>query len=136
MKKLGFIVLAISVLASCNKIVEKKAQDAIMKVMTNGQWVVTNFTSNGTDITTDFSGYSFQFFDDYTVNALKNGTIAQTGTFQGDVSAMTISSNFPNAVNPLLLLNGTWHITNTSDTYVIANTTIGTEIRTLRLDKQ
>src|SRR5262249_42190201 len=136
MKKLGFIVIAISVLTSCNKIIEKKAEDAIMKVMTDGQWVITSFTSNGSDITTDFSGYSFQFFDDYTVKALKNGTVAQTGTFQGDVSAMTISSNFPNAVNPLLLLNGTWHITNTSDTYVIANTTIGTEIRTLRLDKQ
>jgi len=136
MKKLGFIVIAISVLTSCNKIIEKKAEDAIMKVMTDGQWVITSFTSNGSDITTDFSGYSFQFFDDYTVKALNNGTVAQTGTFQGDVSAMTISSSCPNAVNPLLLLNGTWHITNTSDTYVIANTTIGTEIRTLRLDKQ
>src|SRR5215470_16892329 len=136
MKKLGFIVIAITVFASCHKIIEKKAQDAIMKVMTDGQWVVTNFTSNGSDITTDFSGYSFQFFDDYTVKAMKNGTLEESGTFQGDVSTMTISSNFPNAVNPLLLLNGTWHITNTSDTYVIANMTIGTDARTIRLDKQ
>jgi hypothetical protein len=136
MKKLGFIVLAITVLVSCHKVVEKKAQDAIMKVMTDGQWVVTNFTSNGNNITTDFSGYSFQFFDDYTVKAMKNGTLENSGTFVGDFSAMTISSNFPNAVNPLLLLNGTWHITNTSDTYVIANMTIGTEVRTIRLDKQ
>jgi hypothetical protein len=136
MKKLGFIVIAITALASCHKVIEKKAQDAIMKVMTDGQWVVTNFTSNGTDITTDFSGYSFQFFDDYTVKAMKNGTLQNSGTFKGDVSTMTISSNFPTAVNPLLLLNGTWHITNTSDTYVIANMTIGTEVRTIRLDKQ
>jgi hypothetical protein len=136
MKKLGFIVIAITVLASCHKVIEKKAQDAIMKVMTGGQWVVTNFTSNGTDITTDFSGYSFQFFDDYTVKAMKNGILEKSGTFQGDVSTMTISSNFPNAVNPLLLLNGTWHVTNTSDTYVIANMTIGTDVRTIRLDKQ
>ena len=136
MKKLSFIVIAITVLASCHKAIEKKAQDAIMKVMTNGQWVITNFTSNSTDITTDFSGYSFQFFDDYTVKAMKNGTLENSGTFYGDVSMMTISSNFPNAVNPLLLLNGTWHITNTSDTYVIANMTVGTEVRTIRLDKQ
>ena len=136
MKKLGFIVIAITVLASCHKIIEKKAEDAIMKVMTDGQWVITNFTSNGTDITTDFSGYSFQFFDDYTVKAMKNGTLEKSGTFQGDFNTMTISSNFPNAVNPLLLLNGTWHVTNTSDTYVIANMTIGTEVRTIRLDKQ
>lgn len=136
MKKLGFIVIAITVLASCHKVIEKKAQDAIMKVMTGGQWVITNFTSNSTDITTDFSGYSFQFFDDYTVKAMKNGALENSGTFYGDVSMMTISSNFPNAVNPLLLLNGTWHITNTSDTYVIANMTVGTEVRTIRLDKQ
>jgi hypothetical protein len=136
MKKLGFIMLAVIVLGSCHKIIEKKEQDAIMKVMTDGQWVVTNFTSNGTDITTDFSGYSFQFFNDYTVKAMKNGTLNNSGTFYGDVSTLTISANFPNAVNPLLLLNGTWHITNTSDTYVIANMTIGTDVRTIRLDKQ
>ena len=136
MKKLGLIVLAATVLGSCHKLIEKKQEDAIMKVMTNGQWVVTNFTSNGSDITTDFSGYSFQFFDDYTVKAMKNGTLNSSGTFYGDVSTLTISANFPSAVNPLLLLNGTWHITNTSDTYVIANMTIGTDVRTIRLDKQ
>jgi hypothetical protein len=136
MKKLGFIILAVTVLASCNKIIETKAEDAIMKVMTDGQWVITNFTSDGTNITSDFSGYSFQFFDDYSVKAMKNGTVEKTGTFQGDFNAMTISANFPNAVNPLLLLNGTWHITNTSDTYVIATMTVGSEVRTVRLDKQ
>ena len=129
-------MLAVTVLASCHKIIQKKEEDAIMKVMTSGQWVVTNFTSNGSDITTDFSGYSFQFFDDYTVKAMKNGTLNNSGTFNGDVSTLTISANFPNAVSPLLLLNGTWHITNTSDTYVIANMTIGTDVRTIRLDKQ
>ena len=41
--------------------------------MTDGQWVITNFTSNGTDLTSDFSSYKFQYFDNYTVNAIKNG---------------------------------------------------------------
>lgn len=136
MKKLGLILLTLTVFASCKKAIEQKAQDAILSAMTSGQWVVTNFTSNGTDITSDFSGYTFQYFDDYTVNANKNGTLDKTGTWQGDVNTMSISANFANAVNPLLLLNGTWHITNSSWTYVIATMTIGTEVRTLRLDKQ
>lgn len=136
MKKIGLILFAVAVSTSCKKAIEQKAQDAILSAMTNGQWVITSFTSNGTDITSDFSGYKFQYYDNYTVDAIKNGTLDQTGTWQGDVNTMTISANFTNAVNPLLLLNGTWHITNNSWTYVIANMTVGTEIRTLRLDKQ
>ena len=136
MKKLGLILLTLTVFASCKKAIEQKAQDAILSAMTSGQWVVTNFTSNGADITSDFSGYTFQYFDNYTVNAIKNGTVDKTGTWQGDVNTMSISADFANAVNPLLLLNGTWHITNSSWTYVIATMTIGTEVRTLRLDKQ
>ncbi|HET9826754.1 MAG TPA: hypothetical protein VFP87_15545 [Chitinophagaceae bacterium] len=136
MKKLGLILLAVTLLSSCKKAIEQKAQDAIVQAMTNGQWVITNFTSNGADVTSDFNGYKFQYFDNYTVEAIKNGTLEKTGTWQGDVNTMSISADFPSAVNPLLLLNGTWHITNSSWTYVLATMTVGTETRSLRLDKQ
>ena len=136
MKKLSFVVVAVILLSGCHKIIEQKAQDAIVKAMTQGQWEITNFTSNGTDMTANFSGYTFQYFENYTVNAIKNGTVEKTGTWQGDVNTMSISANFPNAVDPLLLLNGTWHITENSWTYVKATMTVGSEIRTLRLDKQ
>ena len=136
MKKLSFVVVAVIVLSGCHKIIEQKAQDAIVKAMTQGQWEITNFTSNGTDMTANFSGYTFQYLENYTVNAIKNGTVEKTGTWQGDVNTMSISANFPNAVDPLLLLNGTWHITENSWTYVKATMTVGSEIRTLRLDKQ
>ena len=107
-----------------------------MNAMTDGQWVITTFISNGTNITTDFSAYQFQYFSNYTVNAIKSGTVENTGNWEGDVNTMSIFANFPNATDPLLLLNGTWHVTDNSWTYVKATMTVGSETRTLRLDKQ
>jgi hypothetical protein len=136
MKNFIIITLGFLFLTGCKKIVEKKAEDAIVKAMTDGQWVITNFTSDGTDLTSDFTSYKFQYFDNYTVNAIKNGTVENTGTWLGDVNTMNISANFPGASTPILLLNGTWHITDNSWTYVKATMTVNSEVRTLRLDKQ
>jgi hypothetical protein len=136
MKQLTLFIVGLLLISGCKKIVEKKAENAILEAMTDGQWVITSFTSNGNDLTTDFAAYKFQYFTDYTVNAIKSGVVEKTGVWQGDANTMTISADFPNAANPLLMLNGTWHITNTSWTYVIANMTVGSEARTLRLDKQ
>src|SRR5258706_14372132 len=133
MKQLIFIAVSLILLTGCKKAIEKKAEDAILKAMTDGQWAVTSFTTNGTDITSDFSAYKFQYFDNYTVNAIKTGVVEKTGTWQGDVNTMSISADFPNALNPLLLLNGTWHITDNSWTYVRATMSVGSEVRTLRL---
>ena len=136
MKRSIVIILCLLTLVQCKKAIEAKAQNAIMKAMTDGQWAITNFTSNGTDITSDFTGYKFQYFNDYTVDAIKNGSVEETGTWMGDVNSMSITANFSNAVDPILLLNGTWTITDNSWTYVKATMTVGTEVRTLRLDKQ
>jgi hypothetical protein len=136
MKNFVIIALGFLFLTGCKKIVEKKAENAIIKAMTDGQWIITSFTTGSTDITSDFTSYKFQYFDNYTVNAIKNGTVEQTGTWLGDVNAMNISANFPGASNPILLINGTWHITDNSWTYVKATMTVNSEVRTLRLDKQ
>ena len=130
------IILSLICLAGCKKTIEKKAENAIIKAMTDGQWIITSFTSNGSDITADFSAYKFQYFSNYTVNAIKSGTVENTGNWDGDVNTMNIFASFPDAANPLLLLNGTWHVTDNSWTYVKATMTIGNETRTLRLDKQ
>jgi hypothetical protein len=130
------IILSLICLAGCKKTIEKKAENAIMKAMTDGQWVITSFISDGSNITTDFSTYRFQYFSNYTVNAIKSGTVEATGNWDGDASAMNIIANFPNVTDPLLLLNGTWHITDNSWTYVEATMTVGNTIRSLRLDKQ
>src|SRR5215468_11272245 len=135
MKQL-LIILSLVCLAGCKKAIEKKEQDAIMKAMTDGQWVVTSFISDSSNITSDFSAYRFQYFSDYTVNAIKNGTVESTGNWDGDVHSMNITATFPNAIDPLLLLNGTWHVTDNSWTYVEATMTVGGTVRSLRLDKQ
>lgn len=136
MKKVVLIILGVALITGCKKLIEKKAEDAILNAMTSGDWIVKSFTSNGTDMTADFSPYQFRYFTNYTVDAINNGSVEKTGTWQGDANAMTISANFTNATNPLLLLNGTWQITDNSWTYVVATMTVGTEVRTLRLEKK
>lgn len=121
--------------AGCKKTVEKAQEDLIIKAMTNGQWGITSFINNGTDITTDFSSYKFQYHSNKTVDAIKNGTTEKTGSWDGDASAMTISAEFSSAVNPLLLINGNWHIDDNSWTYVKASQTVGGTTKLMRLDK-
>ncbi len=136
MKKFFIIILFLFALTSCKKAIQKHEENLIIKAMTDGQWAITSFTTNNADITTDFAAYKFQYLNDNTVEAIKNGSIEKTGTWQGDINAMSISANFSNVSNPLLLLNGTWLITDNSWTFVKATTTINNEVKTLRLDKQ
>jgi hypothetical protein len=137
MKKfLPILLLSFLFFSGCKKAVENALEDAIIKSMTNGQWVITNFTENGTDITADFSGYKFQYHSDKTVDAIKNGITEKTGNWDGNASNKTTWADFPGAARPLILLNGTWKITNNTQTYVKAFQTIGTETKTFRLDKQ
>lgn len=103
--------------------------------MTDGQWAITSFTLNGTNITSDFTGYKFQYHSNKTVDAIKNGSVEKTGTWDGNASTMTTSANFPSAANPLLHINGNWNITNNSWTYVVATQTVGTDVKNMRLDK-
>jgi hypothetical protein len=135
MKRLTIFLLSLTLISGCKKAIDKAAEDAILDAMTSGQWVVTSFKTNGTDITTDFAGYKFQYYRNYDVDAFKNDTLQKTGTWQPDAPAMNISASFLNVTNPLLLINGTWHITDNSWTYVKATMTVGSETRTLRLDK-
>jgi hypothetical protein len=120
---------------SCKKAKENIYQDLVIKAMTDGQWAITSFTLNGTNITSDFNGYKFQYFSNKTVDAIKNGTVEKTGTWDGNASNMTTSANFPSAVNPLLQINGNWNIVNNSWTYVVASQTVGSDVKNMRLDK-
>jgi len=132
MKKL-YPLLLLLILISC---IKQKQEDMVIDAMVNGQWKVTNFNKGGTDMSSDFTAYKFQFKTNLTVDAINNGTIEKTGSWNADASAQTITSNFTNASNPLVLLNGTWKITNNSWTWVEAKQTVNGEQLTLRLDKQ
>jgi hypothetical protein len=133
-----FLSLVIAGCGAKDKIVEQQQENLIMAAITTGQWKVTGYVKGGVDVTTDFSGYLFQFRNNYTVDALLNGYVEKTGSWAaaGDMQSQTMTANFANATNPLLLLNGTWDIVTTTWTSVDAKQTVNGEQRTLRLDKQ
>ena len=136
MKKILTAILLLTATLGCKKSIENAVQDAIIQAMTNGQWVITSFTQNGNDITSSFSGYKFQYYSNKTVDAIKNGTVEKTGTWDGSTASMTTWANFPNALSPLSLINGTWLINNNSWTFVVASQNNGSEVKTMRLEKQ
>jgi hypothetical protein len=136
MKKLVLIFSVLIILSGCKKTVEKVVGDAILQAMTDGQWAITSFTQNGTDITSSFSAYKFKYYSNKTVDAIKNGTVEMTGTWDGDATTMTTSANFSGATAPLNLVNGSWHINSNSWTYIAVTQTNGSEVKTMRLDKQ
>jgi hypothetical protein len=135
MKKLFTLFYLLFLLSGCEKVKEKIGQDLVIQAMTSGQWVITRFTQGGTDITSNFSGYKFQYYENKTVDAIKNGTTERTGNWDGNATAMTTWANFPAAPSPISLINGTWNITNNSWDFVEASQTNGVETKTLRLDK-
>ena len=135
--KRGFLLILTALLfTGCKEAIEDIKRNAILDAMTSGKWKVTSFTKGGTDETVAFSPYLFQFYEDRTVDALKNSAFDKKGSWQEDETNLTIQATFTNAAEPLILLNGTWKITNTTWTYVKATQTVNGEQWLLRLDKQ
>lgn len=130
------LILPVLFFTSCKKAIEKAQEKAVIDAITSGFWKVTQFNKGSTDVASTFTNYKFQFKENYTVDALKNNVVEKTGSWNGDPTAMTITSNFGNVSEPLLLLNGTWNITKSSISYVEANQTVNNELRFLRLDKE
>ena len=122
--------------SGCKKTIQNIQEDLVIKAMTDGQWAITSFTVNGTNITTDFTNYRFKYYSNRTVDAINSGTVEKTGTWDGNATTMTTSANFTAASYPLTLINGSWLITRNSWTYVEATQTSGSDIKTMRLEKQ
>ncbi|HEX6191063.1 MAG TPA: hypothetical protein VFZ42_01810 [Chitinophagaceae bacterium] len=128
------LLLILISFTGCKKTIEKIQEDAIIKAMTDGQWKITSFTLNGTDITSSFSTYKFQYYSNKTVDAINNGSVEKTGTWDGDAATMTTSATFNGALVPLSHINGSWHIDNSSWTYVVASQS-GAQPKVMRLEK-
>lgn len=122
-------------LSGCKKDPEDVPEDLIVLAMTNGQWVITNFVHNSTNKTSDFSPYKFQFYANRTVQAIKNGSVESTGTWEGNTTTQTITATFTGASDPVGLLTGVWSVTDNSWTFVEANNNAGGQTKSLRLDK-
>jgi len=136
MKKLILLLIIATALGGCKKAIEKAQENLVIQAITDGQWVVTNFVHNGSNITTDFSAYKFKYYSNKTVDAIKNGVVEKTGNWDGDPTSMTTSANFPSPPYPLSLINGSWHIDDNGWTFVVATQTLGSDTKTMRLDKQ
>jgi hypothetical protein len=136
MKNLVLILLPFLLCLSCKKAVEKAQEKAVVESITNGFWKVALFQKGPNDVTPGFSAYKFQFKENNTVDAYKNSTVEKTGSWEGNALAMTITSSFGNAPEPLFLLNGIWKITKNSLTRVEANQTVSGEQYVLHLVKE
>jgi hypothetical protein len=136
MKKYTLIFTLFMLAISCKKAAENAQEDLVIKAMTDGQWAITNFVHNGTNITADFATYRFKYYSNKTVDAINSGTVEKKGTWDGNASNMTTSASFTGALHPLSLINGSWNILNNGWTYVVASQTVGMETKTMRLDKQ
>lgn len=91
-----------------------------MSFITNGHWKVESYLSDTVSLTSQFDGYTFKFNDDGTVVG-DNGVTAATGTWVGEVSDFSITSEFPGAGDPLQKLDGHWVIKDSGLTFVKAD---------------
>ena len=122
MKKIIPAFLLVLSTFSCQKVKEQTAQDIVLAIMTNGEWIMHQYIENGTDITSQWNGISFKYFSDYSVNAIKSGSVISTGTWGYNTSDTTFNANFPSTTNDTLLkINGSWRWKDSSPTYVKAN---------------
>lgn len=111
-------------LSSCKKFIEQQAQDALISLMTTGEWKMVKYTVGSTDITSIWDGYTFKFYSNLTVDAKKNGTVQCSGTWNGNYSANTFSATFPAPANDTVTkLNGTWYRDASTGTSVDATNT-------------
>jgi hypothetical protein len=122
MKKLLFAitltVLSITTIVSCTKAkLEQKAEDFVIKIMTDGTWIVTNFAEGQNNITADFAGWEYQYYSNLTCEARK-GTQKVAGTWNASTADQTITGQFPaGSPAPLEKLNGTWKIVKVDYTF-------------------
>ncbi len=138
MKKTIILTLATFILISysCKKAIEQKQKDIIIQAMTTGHWYVEQYLDTTADVTGDFFGYEFQFYENGAVDGIVNSSIKK-GTWISDVTNYTITASFPpSAGDTLTRLNYTWKITDSYLDYVKAKTTTASGDNILHLRKK
>lgn len=120
-KHLPTILLIVLFFPSCIKqAIEDRQKQKVIDSVTKGAWYVKSFLRDTSNITGSFNGYLFYFKEDGTVQAVRD-TLQLNGTWVGDLSARTITSEFPSTSDPLKLLNGTWKIVDSYYDFIIAS---------------
>jgi hypothetical protein len=126
------LIIAISV-AHCSK--KEVQKNIIIQAVTNGRWVVQQFTENTLDVSSEFKTYEFQFYENGTVQGI-SGAVITNGSWTANPEDRTITSVFPTGNDTLKRLNDTWRIFNNSFTLVEANPTNVSRTAYLKLVKK
>ena len=136
-KRVPMIIAACFMLfsLSCKKAIENKQRDMLMDAITDGVWIVEQYFEGANNISSEFLHYEFQFYENGTVTGNKSTTITN-GTWAGDVSNFSITSEFPTATDALKKMNGVWHIKDSYLDYVEAEMQTPNGINVLHLRKK
>jgi hypothetical protein len=131
------LLLLLTGFLSCKKFIEQQEKKAVLNIITNGQWYVSQYQQNDSDITAAFSGYLFKFDENGIVTGSKDG-VSQKGLWVTDVGARTVTASFLTAGPPISLLNETWKITDSYTDRVVAHSTdtVNSTSNILQLRKQ
>jgi len=120
---------------SCKKYIQNQEENALVNIVTKGNWRITGYMDHQTkNLTDSFSGYTFQFNENGTLYSVKFGQ-QTNGTWSANIGNKTITSNFPTATYPITLLNHTWTITDSYTDSVAAKTAVDTSFNILNLHK-
>ena len=136
-RNLVLLILLLTCFLSCKKFIEEQEKKAVLNIITTGQWYVSQYKQNDSDITAAFSGYLFKFDENGVVTGSKDG-LSQKGLWVPDVGARTVSASFLTAGPPVNLLNETWKITDSYTDRLVANSkdTVNNTSNILQLRKQ
>ena len=109
--------LVVTFFSACSKEqVQQKVEDMALSIMTEGDWIITQFSEGPTGITSSFKGWQCHFNRDKTCVAV-NGTNRVAGTWDVSTPNQTITGLFPAGSNPLDKINGTWKIVRTNSSF-------------------
>ena len=132
---IAFLSLLLVFPFSCKKYIQNQEENALVNIVTKGNWRITGYMDHQTkNLTDSFSGYTFQFNENGTLYSVKFGQ-QTNGTWSANIGNKTITSNFPTATYPITLLNHTWTITDSYTDSVAAKTAVDTSFNILNLHK-
>ncbi len=130
------MLICVATFCSCKKAIQKQEESIVISAITTGHWYVEQYKQDSTDITPDFLGYEFQFYENGNVDGIRSATTLG-GTWNYDINSYTITAAFPPQANDTLkLLNHTWKITDSYLDYVEASTGTATGTNILHLRKK
>jgi hypothetical protein len=128
-----FLCLFSLTVMNCSK--ENIQKNILVDAITNGRWLVTEFTENASDYTPNFNVFEFQFYENGTVQAIEGSNITN-GTWVADINTRTITASFSGTNLTLGKLNDTWKIINSTLTLVEANPVNTSRNAYLKLNKK